>query len=82
MDVPDRYSQCTRKFCNLWQDAEERRQKYAYCRALGVSSYMAQRLRDWQWQTIDKYFEYSEAYQRFMKERKEEGKCLTGPASS
>lgn len=69
MQIPDRYSECTRKLCNLWQSPEERREKYAYCRALGVSSYMAMRLRDWQWETIDKYFEYAQMYDSYVKEK-------------
>lgn len=77
MEAPGRYSQCKRKLCNLWQSSEERNQKYHYCRELGVTSYMARRLRDWQWETIDKYFEYSEAYDVYMKERTRKGLALS-----
>jgi hypothetical protein len=41
------------KFVNLCQSAEERRDKYAFCRFFGVSSYHAIRMRDWHWTKIN-----------------------------
>lgn len=59
MEVPNRYAKCNRQFCNLWQSKEERREKYSLVRALGFSSYMANRLRDWRNTEILKYAEYA-----------------------
>lgn len=82
MQVPDRYSECTRKLCNLWQSPEERKEKYLYCRTLGVSSFMAYRMRDWQWETIDRYFSYKQIYEDFVQERQAQGVAFSAPAPS
>ena len=41
------------KFVNLLQEPEERRDKYAFVRFFGLSSYHAMRLRDWHWDRIN-----------------------------
>lgn len=69
MEIPSRYRQCARQFCNLWQSQEERREKYDYCRALGVSSYMAKRLRDWRMEHILHYFTILDAHNRIALQR-------------
>ena len=43
---------------NLYQTPEQRRLKYYLARALGATCYTAQRLRDWRWNTIARYFGY------------------------
>lgn len=44
------------KFINLWQSAEERREKYWLARSLGLSSYWAQVVRDWRLSKIERKF--------------------------
>lgn len=44
------------KFVNLWQSAEERRQKYHLARALGCSTTWAVAMRDWRLSKIERLF--------------------------
>ena len=43
---------------NLNQTKEERREKYAYIRSMGFSSYWAIIMRDYHWGTIQRYIDY------------------------
>lgn len=40
-------------FVNLCQTPEERRDKYGFCRFLGISHPWARRMRDWHWTKIN-----------------------------
>jgi hypothetical protein len=40
------------KYVNLHQTPEERRDKYRYCRCLGLSVGNSRRLRDWHWSAL------------------------------
>ena len=42
------------KYVNLFQTPEERREKYAYARSMGVPVAHAQAMRDRRWTTIQK----------------------------
>lgn len=44
------------KFVNLWQSAEHRKEKYYLALSLGVSWPIAQRMRDWRLNKIERYF--------------------------
>ena len=41
------------KYVNLCQSPEERRDKYAFCRIFGVTSYVAMAMSDWHWTKIN-----------------------------
>jgi len=45
------------KFVNLCQTAEERRDKYNFCREFGSPVWIARLLRDWNWPKINLYLE-------------------------
>lgn len=45
------------KYVNLCQSAEERRDKYAFCRFFGMSVMISMRLRDWHWTKINMFIE-------------------------
>lgn len=45
------------KFVNLCQSAEERRDKYRYCRFFGLSSRQGMRMRDWHWTKINLFIQ-------------------------
>lgn len=68
-NIPERYAKCSRVLINLFQTPQERREKYAYCKALGASWEMAKRLSSWRWFYINKYFQYIYDAEKVFKER-------------
>jgi len=44
------------QFINLWQTAEERKQKYWLARSMGASWDLARRCRDWRLSKIERLF--------------------------
>ncbi len=56
---------------NFVQTPEERREKYAYARSRGMDSYMAARLRDFQWPNIEYVLEYWEEASKLSIARRE-----------
>ena len=44
------------KFVNLWQTADERREKYSLCLSLGVNPAWARAMRDWRLAKIERRF--------------------------
>lgn len=44
-------------FVNLCQTPQERRDKYAICREMGVSHPWARRMRDWHWTKLSIYLQ-------------------------
>ena len=47
-----------RHYVNLWQTAEERREKYWLVRSLGLSSSWAAAIRDWPLSKIERRFHF------------------------
>lgn len=46
----------TSRFVNLWQTAEERKEKYHLCKSLGVNFAWAMVMRDWRLSKIEQLF--------------------------